>query len=382
MITTILSTLTWAANLTGFSLFSIFPYSRKGTFKKSDMKACFAFVMTLMVVAMAMRLLHIPMSVTAVVMMLIEVIRRTIIHEKVPFECLQRALIWIGVILALEVYIMYFRFGGTSRIPVQQDDPSMSVPLYWVVFLGVVSLLILGTACIFIEKDSVSRMPYTCWLLLQFPMVAFLASVGMSPWSMWDGNKPVILLTLAYYVDFFVLLLINVTAQRQRKYTQSRQVQLNQYEYYLRMEEQHKKLRRIHHDLKNQLMALQGSGDRLPAAVQDQLVEAEQEIANMEQFAHTGQRELNIILFNSRQRAEKKGIRFQVTIVENSLNFMDSADVNTLFTNAINNAFEACEKVTEGEKYIEIKAGAHLNDVLILFRNSASPDRKIGRAHV
>ena len=46
---------------------------------------------------------------------------------------------------------------------------------------------------------------------------------------------------------------------------------------------------------------------------------------------------------------------------------MDETDVNVIFSNAIINAIEACEKITDGPKEIKIKAGKKCRRYIDLF---------------
>ena len=98
----------------------------------------------------------------------------------------------------------------------------------------------------------------------------------------------------------------------------------------------------------------------------------------MNQFYHTGLPFLDSLLFNAKRKAEERGIAFDVVISEGCLSFMKEDDVNVIFSNAILNAIEACEKIQEKPKRIQIKAGKNLEDTLLYFKNTVAEERKKG----
>ena len=98
----------------------------------------------------------------------------------------------------------------------------------------------------------------------------------------------------------------------------------------------------------------------------------------MNQFYHTGLPFLDSLLFGAKRKAEAKGITFDVVISEGCLSFMKEDDVNVIFSNAILNAIEACEKIQEKPKRIQIKAGKNLEDTLLYFKNTVAEERKKG----
>ena len=58
---------------------------------------------------------------------------------------------------------------------------------------------------------------------------------------------------------------------------------------------------------------------------------------------------------------------------------MEKEDINVIFSNAIINAIEACEKIKEGPRQIKIKAGRNLDDILIYVKNTVSREREKGK---
>ncbi len=147
----------------------------------------------------------------------------------------------------------------------------------------------------------------------------------------------------------------------------------NLYEYYLQLEEEHRKVRKMYHEMKNQVMILKENDnlivDESGVKSADQLLE---EINNARSTYNTGIPTLNAVLFEGSNKAKSNGIDFDVVIEENCLSFIKDDDIEHIFRNAILNAIEACDKITDSEKYIKIKAGKNGDEVLVFIKNSVA----------
>ncbi len=177
------------------------------------------------------------------------------------------------------------------------------------------------------------------------------------------------------YLVFFIL----VYQMEERAAMEKRaDIHVNSYEYYLHMEEEHLQVRKMYHEMKNQLMILENDTDVATGTNAEQIKLFGEKLDTLEQFYHTGFTSLDILLFDGRMKAESRGIEFEAVISEGCLSFMREEDVNVIFSNAIINAIEACDKISEGPKYIRIKAGKNLDDTLIYVKNTVDPERQKG----
>ncbi len=177
------------------------------------------------------------------------------------------------------------------------------------------------------------------------------------------------------YLVFFILAyqMEERTAMEKRA-----DIHVNSYEYYLHMEEEHLQIRKMYHEMKNQLMILENDTDMVNGTNAEQIKLFGEKLDSLEQFYHTGFPALDILLFDGRMKAESRGIEFEAVISEGCLSFMKEEDVNVIFSNAIINAIEACDKISEGHKYIRIKAGKNLDDTLIYVKNTVDTEREKG----
>lgn len=152
-------------------------------------------------------------------------------------------------------------------------------------------------------------------------------------------------------------------------------INVNTYEYYLNMEEEHRQIRKMYHEMKNQLMIMEEKGEKTELNHEKAM---QKKLDELNKFYHTGIPSLDILLFDGKTKSEARNINFEAVISEGCLSFMDETDVNVIFSNAIINAIEACEKITDGPKEIKIKAGKNAEDTLIYFKNTACQERKKG----
>ena len=178
-------------------------------------------------------------------------------------------------------------------------------------------------------------------------------------------------LVSTYLLFFFFVFRVQENEVRKKR----EDIHVNAYEYYLNMEEEHRRIRKMYHDMKNQLMILEGDKDVFKKEYSQEVLK---KLETMNQFYHTGLPFLDSLLFNAKRKAEERGIAFDVVISEGCLSFMKEDDVNVIFSNAILNAIEACEKIQEKPKRIQIKAGKNLEDTLLYFKNTVAEERKKG----
>ena len=157
-----------------------------------------------------------------------------------------------------------------------------------------------------------------------------------NPGNMYIMIMLFVFLIFIYYIVFFIV--------SYKLFEKSEiETQSNTYEYYLQMEEEHRQIRKMYHDMKNHLMLMQTENHN------DQYIQqTSKKLDDLHQFYHTGIHSLDILLFNCKMKAEEKGIKFEAIVSEGCLSFMKEEDINVIFSNAIKNAIEACEKIPGG----------------------------------
>ncbi len=120
-----------------------------------------------------------------------------------------------------------------------------------------------------------------------------------------------------------------------------------QQEYYKTIYEKDREMRSFRHDMANQLGMLQlflGRGDLEGAKVQLESINAEFDEASFQKI-HVGDEMLDAIFGMMNQEAEEKHILLEIKgRIENEKQY-NSYELCTIFSNAIRNAIEACEKL-------------------------------------
>lgn len=187
----------------------------------------------------------------------------------------------------------------------------------------------------------------------------------------------VVLLILTIIFDYPMLMFIIPKLKSQEKLQDHTDSNVNMYEYYLNMEEEHRQIRKLYHEMKNQMMIMQNAQGQTDTKLSD-LEKSLESIEKNRNTYHTGQPSLDALLYDSERRAKSENIEFEAIVSEGCLAFMQDDDVNYIFRNGILNAIEACEHIEEGPRWITIKAGKNEASTMIYIKNSASPKRQKG----
>lgn len=130
-----------------------------------------------------------------------------------------------------------------------------------------------------------------------------------------------------------------------------------------RMREE-ERVRSIYHDMKNHLLVLQAQS--VPTQEMSQSVQALQEqIEAYENYYHTGNDYLDVIIRDKSRLAREKQIDFYAAIQFEEGAFLEPLDISTIFGNALDNAIEASEKLPKSMRLITIKA-SRIYDMLVI----------------
>lgn len=152
-------------------------------------------------------------------------------------------------------------------------------------------------------------------------------------------------------------------------HAQQLEMQRNYYKDRIRDEE---RVRSVYHDMKNHLLLLQAQAEN-SQAVQASVQELQNQIQEYEEYHHTGNEFLDIIIRDKAKAAHEKKIDFSAVIAFESGSFMEPLDISTIFGNALDNAIEASEKLPEELRLITVKAERVRDLQLITVTNNTLP---------
>ncbi len=144
--------------------------------------------------------------------------------------------------------------------------------------------------------------------------------------------------------------------------------------YYQQRQNAEERVRALYHDMKNHLLVLER---QLSTPETLEMIEKlQQEVASYEDYIHTGNDILDIILAEKAALAREKQIAFSVAADLKGMDFMEPLDISAIFGNGLDNAMEASEQLEEGARGILLKAGKVQQFLSILIVNNCAGKRK------
>lgn len=153
------------------------------------------------------------------------------------------------------------------------------------------------------------------------------------------------------FIGYLVIIFRKKTAKEKAAIQQAQMTEskLALYQY---TKETYEEVKAIRHDIKRHYnylreLARQNKVDD----IESYLDELCSDLAKTEDLYVCDNLVLAVALYDKGQRAKKQNIKFAKTITLNTFPFTDS-ELNSILTNILDNAFEAVEKVTEGERKV------------------------------
>lgn len=144
------------------------------------------------------------------------------------------------------------------------------------------------------------------------------------------------------------------------------------YSYYEEKLRDEERVREIYHDLKNHLLLLQAQP--MDNTQSQQMIESlQKQISSFEDYYHTGNEFLDIIIRDKAKKAKEDNIDFNVVIRFEDGGFIESLDISTIFGNAVDNAIEASMKLPAEERLITVKAKRFHDMLSIIIKNNSLP---------
>ena len=288
--------------------------------------------------------------------------------------------VWFVVIVFLSeaIYfsIGYLLFGNNQSV--QVDGQTF---LRWEILTiaFAIRLLVLGVVYLMLRhfeykmqlKDSiiltiVFLISFTVSLLANFNLLNLAGLVDLVIYIS-SGILAAIFMIIFVYAKN----LLYLREQEQRDKVQIAQLQ-QQYAYYQDKLKDEERIRSIYHDMKNHLLVLEGSqGTEVTRQMAQEL---RSQIADYENYIHTGNSFLDIIIRDKAEKAREKQIDFSAFIDFGGVDFIEPLDISTLFGNGIDNAIEASEKLPEEQRVILVKAGKVQDFVSILIENNCADE--------
>lgn len=216
-----------------------------------------------------------------------------------------------------------------------------------------------------------SRLNTQMWLIVDMLMLASFVAIFTIIYFMPENTAIVYpICGASIFSSFGCMYLASYICEAMQTayHAQELEAQRNYYKDRIRDEE---RVRSVYHDMKNHLLLLRaqaGNGQD----VQDSIQELEDQIQEYENYHHTGNEFLDIIIRDKAKAAKERNIDFSAVISFEAGSFVEPLDISTIFGNALDNAIEASEKLPEDKRMITVRANRVRNMLVITVENNTA----------
>lgn len=145
-----------------------------------------------------------------------------------------------------------------------------------------------------------------------------------------------------------------------------------QYAYFEEKLKSEEAVRRLYHDMKNHLLLLEKQDS---PETRQMAADLRQQIADYENYIHTGNEFLDIIIRDKARQAKENQVDFSAVIHFEQGGFLEPIDISTIFGNALDNALEASLKLPPEQRLITVKAECVRDMLSVVVENNCLPDR-------
>ena len=140
------------------------------------------------------------------------------------------------------------------------------------------------------------------------------------------------------------------------------------------------RIRRLKHEMRghmSNIKALAGQGEY--ESLSDYISKMDESISGFALTLQTGNPVTDVIVGDARRRSLDLGVRFQAEFHYPDPGAYDAFDVGIILQNLLQNAVEACEKVSEGERFIALTGKRKGRFFLIEVKNSFAGEAVFGQ---
>lgn len=149
-------------------------------------------------------------------------------------------------------------------------------------------------------------------------------------------------------------------------------------DYYEKVEESQNQIRRLYHDMNNHLYNIQMMNKSSEDA-SDYIVSLQNELNEARKTRVSGNSLFDIIVDEKMNICKSKGIEFDIDIDSKNTGFIKNMDMSSILANILDNAIEACDKMTSNKKYIKLTSMWADDMFVIICENSKENEvKKIG----
>ena len=146
-------------------------------------------------------------------------------------------------------------------------------------------------------------------------------------------------------------------------------------DYYEKVEESQNQIRRLYHDMNNHLYNIQMMNKSSEDA-SDYIVSLQNELKEARKTRVSGNYLFDIIVDEKMNICKNKGIEFDIDADSKNTGFIKNIDMSSILANILDNAIEACDKMTSNKKYIKLTSMWADDMFVIICENSKENEVK------
>lgn len=295
----------------------------------------------------------------------------------------EKALYWASFFT-----VIYLTFQNARNAAVLLVQPIGVISVYRQIIsyvFVVLELAIVMLICRFVDFPSVRKIHGGRW---SFVAVALMLEVYIK-WSLITIGAQQLLYDRAYDLIcfaflsgtgvLFILVLYETNLERQKKAAAADAENLRmafEMQNVKRSLQANNDIRRLYHDMKNHLLAMQSIAEDT-SALKNYLSDLLNQFRDYEIQVSTGNTTIDAILSEKIQRASTEHILFNVVLDLQDLSFVKTVDLVTILGNAVDNAVEAVRKMSDDQKrFIYIKSNQFANMKIIRISNQFNDEIK------
>lgn len=144
-------------------------------------------------------------------------------------------------------------------------------------------------------------------------------------------------------------------------------------EYYEKLEKSQEEIRQLYHDMNNHLYAIKNMNKNKSDSL-EYIESIQNELNKANKIKASGNAIFDIIIDEKMKICENKGIDFILDVDSKNTGFIENIDMSSILGNILDNAIEACDKIENSRKYINLKSMWVKNMFVFICENSKEND--------
>ena len=223
--------------------------------------------------------------------------------------------------------------------------------------------------------EKIAPIQYLNFLILPFFSIFYIMTLMIYVQIYISMEETILLIVNIIFIVLLNLYITNIFESISKNNILKNEVALYeqqsklQYKYYTHLENKYKNSRKVIHDMKNHLQAVEQLYHLQENEIASRYTkDMYQMLEELGQKYYTSNRVLNIIINDQVQRAELLEIKVKCQIGDIQLDFIKNIDLTTIFANLFDNAIEAAKKVKDN-RYINFKADKFNEFIVINLSN-------------